>query len=97
MLQAEKNVFVVFYSGERAKSKILKICEAFGANRYPFSEDLRKQAQMITEVCIIFLVNAPADRCGPCVWVNIHIYTFGDKPFTSLYCLFFLCAWLSWT
>ena len=56
-MQAEKNVFVVFYSGERAKSKILKICEAFGANRYPFSEDLGKQAQMITEVYIIFLVN----------------------------------------
>ncbi|XP_010446444.1 PREDICTED: V-type proton ATPase subunit a3 isoform X1 [Camelina sativa] len=48
--KAEKNVFIVFYSGERAKSKILKICEAFGANRYPFSEDLGKQAQMITEV-----------------------------------------------
>ncbi|CAA0397972.1 unnamed protein product [Arabidopsis thaliana] len=48
--KAEKNVFVVFYSGERAKSKILKICEAFGANRYPFSEDLGRQAQMITEV-----------------------------------------------
>ncbi|KAL5788622.1 hypothetical protein ACOSP7_005571 [Xanthoceras sorbifolium] len=46
----EKNVFVVFYSGERAKNKILKICEAFGANRYPFSEDLGKQAQSITEV-----------------------------------------------
>ncbi|KAL1190258.1 V-type proton ATPase subunit a3 [Cardamine amara subsp. amara] len=48
--KAEKNVFVVFYSGERAKSKILKICEAFGANRYPFSEDLGRQAQMMTEV-----------------------------------------------
>ncbi|GJS42994.1 V-type proton ATPase subunit A3, partial [Tanacetum coccineum] len=46
----EKNVFVVFFSGERAKSKILKICEAFGANRYPYAEDLGKQAQMITEV-----------------------------------------------
>ncbi|KAG8473681.1 hypothetical protein CXB51_035988 [Gossypium anomalum] len=45
----EKNVFVVFYSGERAKNKILKICEAFGANRYPFAEDLGKQALMITE------------------------------------------------
>lgn len=54
MLQAEKNVFVVFYSGERAKSKILKICEAFGANRYPFSEELGRQAQMMSEVCIIF-------------------------------------------
>ncbi|KAJ8763484.1 hypothetical protein K2173_002367 [Erythroxylum novogranatense] len=48
--KTEKNVFVVFYSGERAKTKILKICEAFGANRYPFSEDLGKQAQMMTEV-----------------------------------------------
>ncbi|KAG8643957.1 hypothetical protein MANES_11G087300v8 [Manihot esculenta] len=46
----EKNVFVVFYSGERAKTKIFKICEAFGANRYPFTEDLGKQNQMIDEV-----------------------------------------------
>ncbi|GAB4853854.1 V-type proton ATPase subunit a2 [Ancistrocladus abbreviatus] len=48
--KVEKNVFVVFYSGERAKNKILKICEAFGVNLYPFSEDLGKQAQMMTEV-----------------------------------------------
>lgn len=46
----EKNVFVVFYSGERAKNKILKICDAFGANRYPFNEELDKQAQAISEV-----------------------------------------------
>ncbi|KAK9942683.1 hypothetical protein M0R45_008336 [Rubus argutus] len=46
----EKNVFAVFYSGERAKNKILKICDAFGANRYPFTEDLGKQAQTINEV-----------------------------------------------
>ncbi|KAI4297640.1 hypothetical protein L6164_037522 [Bauhinia variegata] len=46
----EKNVFVVFYSGEKAKAKILKICEAFGANRYPFTEELGKQAQMAAEV-----------------------------------------------
>ncbi|URE01644.1 vacuolar proton translocating ATPase 100 kDa [Musa troglodytarum] len=45
-----KNVFVVFYSGERAKTKILKICEAFGANRYPFTDDIGKQMQMISEV-----------------------------------------------
>ncbi|XP_047147749.1 V-type proton ATPase subunit a3-like [Vigna umbellata] len=49
-LQTEKNVFVIFYAGEKAKAKILKICEAFGANRYPFAEELGKQAQMITEV-----------------------------------------------
>ncbi|KAG8368196.1 hypothetical protein BUALT_Bualt15G0020100 [Buddleja alternifolia] len=48
--KVEKNVFVVFFSGERAKSKVLKICEAFGANRYAFSEDLGKQSQMINEV-----------------------------------------------
>lgn len=48
--KVEKNVFVVFYSGERAKNKILKICDAFGANRYPFTDDLGKQYQMIREV-----------------------------------------------
>ncbi|GAB2291775.1 V-type proton ATPase subunit a3 [Dionaea muscipula] len=48
--KVEKNVFVVFYSGERAKNKILKICEAFGANRYPFSEEIGKQEEMLTEV-----------------------------------------------
>ncbi|KAF3446386.1 hypothetical protein FNV43_RR11565 [Rhamnella rubrinervis] len=48
--KVEKNVFIIFFSGERAKNKILKICEAFGANRYPFADDLGKQFQMITEV-----------------------------------------------
>ncbi|KAM7517231.1 hypothetical protein LguiA_006814 [Lonicera macranthoides] len=48
--KVEKNVFVVFYSGERAKNKILKICDAFGANRYPFTDDLGKQYLMINEV-----------------------------------------------
>lgn len=48
--QVIKNAFVIFYSGERAKSKIVKICDAFGANRYPFPEDLGKQLQTIQEV-----------------------------------------------
>ena len=52
--QVEKNVFVIFYSGDRAKNKILKICDAFGANRYPFADDLGKQLQMIIEVWMIF-------------------------------------------
>lgn len=55
-MQIEKNVFLVFYAGERAKAKILKICEAFGANRYPFAEESGKQAQMIAEVCSLFLL-----------------------------------------
>lgn len=48
--EVEKVVFVVFFAGERARTKIMKICEAFGANRYPFPEDPQKQRQMHTEV-----------------------------------------------
>lgn len=46
----EKAVFVVFFSGEQAKTKILKICEAFGANCYPVPEDITKQRQITREV-----------------------------------------------
>ncbi|XP_052200901.1 V-type proton ATPase subunit a1-like isoform X1 [Diospyros lotus] len=46
----EKIVFVVFFSGEQAKTKILKICEAFGANCYPVPEDITKQRQLTREV-----------------------------------------------
>ncbi|CAN6470898.1 unnamed protein product [Victoria cruziana] len=46
----EKIVFVVFFSGEQAKAKILKICEAFGASCYPVPEDISKQTQVTREV-----------------------------------------------
>ncbi|KAJ8563680.1 hypothetical protein K7X08_032132 [Anisodus acutangulus] len=46
----EKIVFVVFFSGEQARSKILKICEAFGANCYPVPEDMTKRRQITREV-----------------------------------------------
>ncbi|CAA2955295.1 V-type proton ATPase subunit a1-like [Olea europaea subsp. europaea] len=46
----EKTVFVVFFSGEQARTKILKICESFGANCYPVPEDLTKRSQIIREV-----------------------------------------------
>ncbi|MED6168631.1 V-type proton ATPase subunit a1 [Stylosanthes scabra] len=46
----EKEVFVVFFSGERSRTKILKICEAFGAHTYPVPEDISKQRQIINEV-----------------------------------------------
>lgn len=49
-IQVEKTVFVVFFAGERAKTKVIKICEAFGANRYPFPEDPNRQWQMKSEV-----------------------------------------------
>jgi V-type H+-transporting ATPase subunit a len=45
-----KTVYVVFFAGERARTKILKICEAFGANRYPFPEDAARQRAMNAEV-----------------------------------------------
>ncbi|XVF47095.1 hypothetical protein PTKIN_Ptkin03bG0081800 [Pterospermum kingtungense] len=46
----EKTVFVVFFSGEQARTKILKICEAFVANCYPVPEDINKQRQITREV-----------------------------------------------
>ncbi|KAM7522296.1 hypothetical protein LguiA_012198 [Lonicera macranthoides] len=46
----EKTIFVVFFSGEQARTKILKICEAFGASCYPVPEDITKQRQITREV-----------------------------------------------
>lgn len=46
----EKTVFVVHFSGEQARTKILKICEAFGANCYPVPDDISKQRQITREV-----------------------------------------------
>ena len=46
----EKAVYVVFFAGERAKIKIVKICDAFSANRYPFPEEIQKQQEMSAEV-----------------------------------------------
>ncbi|KAJ7980947.1 V-type proton ATPase subunit a [Quillaja saponaria] len=46
----EKTVFVVFFSGEQARTKILKICEAFGANCYPVPEDITKRRHITREV-----------------------------------------------
>ncbi|CAJ1979366.1 unnamed protein product [Sphenostylis stenocarpa] len=46
----EKTVFVVFFSGEQARTKILKICDAFSANCYPVPEDISKQRQITSEV-----------------------------------------------
>ncbi|KAJ8563541.1 hypothetical protein K7X08_031993 [Anisodus acutangulus] len=46
----ERIVFVVFFSGEQARTKILKICEAFGANCYPVPEDASKRRQITQEI-----------------------------------------------
>lgn len=47
--RVEKAVFVAFHAGERAKQKTLKICEAYGANRYPLPEDAGRRRQMEAE------------------------------------------------
>ncbi|PSR95155.1 V-type proton ATPase subunit a1 like [Actinidia chinensis var. chinensis] len=56
----EEMVFVVFFSGEQAKTKILKICEAFGANCYPVPEDITKQRQLTREVVARYQEANPA-------------------------------------
>ncbi|KAI4336825.1 hypothetical protein L6164_015305 [Bauhinia variegata] len=69
--KVDKNAFVVFYSGERAKSKILKICDAFGANRYPFTDDIGKQFQMINEVSGRLLELKTTIDVGQLHWSNL--------------------------
>lgn len=56
-------MFVVFFAGERAKTKVVKICEAFGANRYPFPEDPNRQWQMREEVVAF----------EPVLCVHVHV------------------------
>lgn len=51
-LQVEKTVFVVSFSGEQVRIKILKICEAFGANCYPVPEEMTKRRHITQEVCL---------------------------------------------
>lgn len=53
-LQVEKTFFILLFAGDRARTKIMKICEAFGANLYPFPEEPNKQQQMKAEVCKLF-------------------------------------------
>jgi V-type H+-transporting ATPase subunit a len=53
-LQVEKTFFILLFAGDRSRTKIMKICEAFGANLYPFPEEPNKQQQMKAEVCKFF-------------------------------------------
>jgi V-type H+-transporting ATPase subunit a len=46
----EKTVFIVFYSGERSRTKITKICESFGANIYQCPADVNERIRMKEEV-----------------------------------------------
>ncbi|KAI8000659.1 V-type proton ATPase subunit a2 [Camellia lanceoleosa] len=51
--QVEKIVFVVFFLGKQAKTKTLKICEAFGAIFYFVLEDIMKQRPLTQEIGLV--------------------------------------------
>jgi V-type H+-transporting ATPase subunit a len=46
----EKNVFIVFFHGERLRLKISKICESFGANLYPYPKSSQDAHSMRAQV-----------------------------------------------
>jgi len=48
----EKNVFIIFFSGERSQAKIKKICESFGATIYPCPENANDRAKFLSEVTV---------------------------------------------
>jgi len=46
----EKNVFIIFFQGEKAQTKIKKTCEAFGANIYNIPDSVAQRAEMRNQV-----------------------------------------------
>eukprot|EP00216_Chloropicon_sp_CCMP2111_P004799 CAMPEP_0198237714 /NCGR_PEP_ID=MMETSP1446-20131203/3509_1 /TAXON_ID=1461542 ORGANISM="Unidentified sp, Strain CCMP2111" /NCGR_SAMPLE_ID=MMETSP1446 /ASSEMBLY_ACC=CAM_ASM_001112 /LENGTH=883 /DNA_ID=CAMNT_0043919949 /DNA_START=128 /DNA_END=2779 /DNA_ORIENTATION=- len=62
--KVNKDVFVIFFSGDRSRSKMLKICDAFAANRYPLPEEPHRQAQMHSEVCTRLAELSSTSRAG---------------------------------
>ncbi len=46
----EKNVFIIFYQGDRAQSKISRICEAYGANLYKSPDGVKERKILQDEI-----------------------------------------------
>eukprot|EP01104_Vermistella_antarctica_P013219 TRINITY_DN396_c0_g1_i2.p1 TRINITY_DN396_c0_g1~~TRINITY_DN396_c0_g1_i2.p1 ORF type:complete len:856 (+),score=296.69 TRINITY_DN396_c0_g1_i2:141-2708(+) len=46
----QKNVFIVFFQGERLSNKIRRLCEAFGANMYPCPETPHERQELRSQV-----------------------------------------------
>jgi len=46
----DKNVFIIFYQGERAQAKIKKICESFASNLYTIPETTRERKELLSQV-----------------------------------------------
>jgi len=49
-LLVEKNVFVIFFQGERLEAKIKKICESFSANLYPCPDSTSERNSLRDQV-----------------------------------------------
>lgn len=45
----EKNVFIIFYQGELAQTKIKKICESYAANLYPCPETSSEREKLLAD------------------------------------------------
>jgi len=45
-----KSVFIVFFSGQFALTKITKICDSFSVNRYNYPPHIRQRAALLNEV-----------------------------------------------
>ncbi|KAH7824921.1 putative V-type proton ATPase 116 kDa subunit a [Monocercomonoides exilis] len=45
-----KRVFMLFYSGEHARNKIMRICSSFGASVYPFPSSPSEHLQQIAQI-----------------------------------------------
>lgn len=48
--QLEKNVFIIFFQGDRLQAKIRKICESFGATIYPCPESEGERSDLTSQV-----------------------------------------------
>lgn len=46
----EKNVFIIFFQGERLQAKIKKICESFGATLYPCPETEPERHELMSQI-----------------------------------------------
>eukprot|EP01121_Diplochlamys_sp_Union-15-3_P002654 TRINITY_DN1237_c0_g1_i1.p1 TRINITY_DN1237_c0_g1~~TRINITY_DN1237_c0_g1_i1.p1 ORF type:complete len:883 (-),score=189.89 TRINITY_DN1237_c0_g1_i1:64-2712(-) len=45
-----KNVFIIFFSGEKLQAKIKKLCESFGANLYPCPETAQERSELSKQI-----------------------------------------------
>eukprot|EP01117_Protostelium_nocturnum_P012232 TRINITY_DN449_c0_g1_i1.p1 TRINITY_DN449_c0_g1~~TRINITY_DN449_c0_g1_i1.p1 ORF type:complete len:838 (-),score=277.96 TRINITY_DN449_c0_g1_i1:63-2540(-) len=48
--EVDKDVFIIFFQGERIQFKIKKICESFGANVYPCPSTPRERKELLGQI-----------------------------------------------